>query len=123
MGRKLKCVKCGKIIGEVVNEGTIDAGKFIGRIPLIKYKKDYRKAAHVNTERGDGICKTCARKVFTEGKSYAVVFDYYGKEKTFLHGLSEYDYRYVSKAQAQADCDMMNGRFGLGRYKVVEYNL
>ena len=116
--KQIKCFQCGKIIGEYIFDGGMNSP--LGYIPSYIIKMDYRKAAHLGARKGH-VCKTCARKVFTEGKSYSVNFMYHGRE-TAIDGNSGYFQKFTTKTDAQAACDRMNNKH-IGYYWIEEHKL
>ena len=71
MDNIIKCPECGKEIGEYVHSGWTHGGKHIGKIEMLEPKYNKRKTAHIGFGKGL-ICKSCARRLFPNGKAYAV---------------------------------------------------
>lgn len=118
---RIECCKCGKAIGEMVYDGAMNSP--LGRIPCYHAKMDYRKAAHLALSKGRSICKPCARKIFPEGKSYSVNFNYHGRDMTIMGGLPDINDRYATLADAEVACKKMNNKKNGSTYRVVEHKL
>jgi hypothetical protein len=67
----IKCPECGKEIGEYVQNGWTNCGKYIGNVRMMEQKYNKRKTAHIGFGKGL-ICKSCAKRYFPGGKAYAV---------------------------------------------------
>lgn len=126
MNKPTKCPMCQKVIGEMVYDGAHDSGG-LGMIAMYHYKYDYRKASHIcweggRTGKNGTICKTCARKIFPEGKAYKVTFQYKGVWVGTYGGDSGSTGLFTTKAKASTWAKDMTKKQGT-QYRVEEVNI
>ena len=123
--KKVQCCNCGKIIGELISDGGINSP--IGFIPSCHEKLDYRKSSHIwidSKEWGHGtLCKTCAKKVFPEGKAYQVMRYWHGKKMPIFVGEYGYGDYFTTKAEADNVSNERNCRYGCNSHWVEEFAL
>lgn len=103
-GEAIKCPICGKELGHYILEGTSYC-KGIGAIPCYGMKMDYRKSSHhysnVRTHRGH-LCRSCAKKIFPEGKRYQVMVMHGSKPMAIFGGEEVTFYTTLQKAESRA---------------------
>ena len=123
--KKVCCCNCRKEIGVMIYDGGMDSP--IGFIPSYHEKLDYRKASHIyidSKQWGHGtLCKTCAKKVFPEGKAYMVIHHFNSKEVALFAGKNGYGDYFTTKAAAQAVIEDREHRYGMLSHWLKEVKL
>ena len=104
----IKCPECGKEIGEYVQTGLANGGKYIGKIRMLEPKYNKRKTAHIGFGKGL-LCKSCARRFFPDGKAYAVKVMYGNGWIQPYVGINQTGF-FATKGEAERTASEMNRR-------------
>lgn len=120
MNDKEKCPKCGKVVGEYVNDGYMNSP--IGAIQMAKQVKNDSAShvfIHINRRLGT-LCKDCASELFPDGvRYYVTLMNGTHKGQHTCSGGVDNCGTFASRKEAEADAKRMNAKHNGIRYEVT----